>query len=385
MLALNQTHESHLDPRVWLPGDTVTGLSAAPLGTGANDRTAWATAPDNGPMNGEIRQTSAGRRAVKPFPVHSPESSQACAKRAVVERMVASSAEARLADAGAGQVRGALRSAAPFIALFVLLGGAGWTAPASAYPKTISVARQSPADAAIPSIPSGMDTPLQAPNLRIGQDGRTLALVGDLIEGIADQVASILASHPRIERLTLTSEGGLVDEGLALGALVAAHTLATYVPETCASACTLTFVRGRGRFLAAGARLGFHGPYETGFFGDVREVDPGPERRAYLNAGLTPDFVARALAIHADRMWFPDVVQLRAAGVVTAVVEQNRFGKSGPQAVAATVPARTTAPDFAFEIRSPKMVADRNARAASGLRNPGGTSRDDVTPSGRAR
>lgn len=163
------------------------------------------------------------------------------------------------------------------------------------------------------------DAPMEA-GLSLGPDGRDLRLIGDLTEGIADRVAVLLAAHPAIERLHLTSDGGLVDEALALGALVAAHGLATYVPEVCASACTLVYVRGRGRYLASGGRLGFHGPYVVGFFDTLRAVDSARERTAYLNAGLSSDFVAQALAVHADAMWIPDASRLLAAGVVTEIV-----------------------------------------------------------------
>ncbi|MER2269148.1 hypothetical protein [Methylobacterium oxalidis] len=159
--------------------------------------------------------------------------------------------------------------------------------------------------------------------LEVGPDRRDLRLTGDLSEGVADRVASLLAAHPEIARIHLTSDGGLVGEALALGAVGAAHGLATYVPDVCASACTLVYVRGRGRYLAAGGRLGFHGPFEVGFFDAARSVEAAPERRAYLNAGLTPDFVARALAVRPEAIWTPEPDVLRAAGVVTAVVRTH--------------------------------------------------------------
>ncbi|MEA1833491.1 hypothetical protein U8607_15505 [Methylobacterium durans] len=170
--------------------------------------------------------------------------------------------------------------------------------------------------------------------LDLGPDGRDLHLTGDLTEGVADRVAALLGAHPGVVRIHLTSDGGLVGEALALGAVVAAHGLATHVPDICASACTLVYVRGRGRSLAAGARLGFHGPYEVGLFDAARPVDAAPERTAYLNAGLTPDFVARALAIRAEDMWMPEPDLLRAAGVVTEVVAADRFAAGLPDRAA---------------------------------------------------
>lgn len=211
---------------------------------------------------------------------------------------------------------------------------AGTTCGAAAYlaPPTGTSAPQSALLVAsrAPALPE-TDDPLQAPRLEIDPNARDLSLAGDLIEGIADRVADLLAAHPHVERLHLTSEGGLVEEALALGALVAAHALATYVPKTCASACTLVFVRGRGRFLAEGGRLGFHGPYEVGFFEAIRQVDAAPERTAYLNAGLAPDFVAQALVVRAEAMWMPVASRLRAAGVVTEMVARYRFPEPRPQ------------------------------------------------------
>ncbi len=140
----------------------------------------------------------------------------------------------------------------------------------------------------------------------MGPGGLDLRLAGDLTEGVAGRVAALLDAHPRIARLHLTSDGGLVEEGAAIGALVAARGLATYVPDACVSACTLIFVRGRGRFLAAGGRLGFHAPYAIGAHGRMHPVDPAPERAAYGAAGLPRAFVARALAVPPAGIWIPD-------------------------------------------------------------------------------
>ncbi|MDE4913915.1 hypothetical protein PQI07_24905 [Methylobacterium sp. 092160098-2] len=111
---------------------------------------------------------------------------------------------------------------------------------------------------------SAADGPAVPARLTVGPGGRDLRLAGDLTEGVAARVAALLAAHPQIARLHLTSDGGLVEEGAAIGALVAARGLATYVPDACASACTLIFVRGRTRYLATGGRLGFHAPTRSG-------------------------------------------------------------------------------------------------------------------------
>ena len=177
--------------------------------------------------------------------------------------------------------------------------------------------------AASSSEPTEADT-----RVALGPGGRDIRLAGDLTEGVAARVAALLAANPNVERIHLTSDGGLVDEGQALGALVAERSLTTYVPDVCASACTLIFVRGRTRFLAAGGQLGFHAPYELGPGGQFEAVDPGAERAAYLAAGVTPDFVARTMSVAPEDIWIPDPAQLRAAGVVTEMVANDRFPDS---------------------------------------------------------
>lgn len=182
-----------------------------------------------------------------------------------------------------------------------------------------------------------------AARVTLGPGGRDLRVAGDLMEGVSARIAALLAAHPDVRRIHLTSGGGLVDEGSALGALVAEHGLATYVPDDCASACTLAFVRGSQRYLGTGGRLGFHAPYEAGLFGQTFAVDASLERAAYLAAGIAPDFTAAALAVSSDDIWIPDAARLLQAGVVTEVVETDRFPDStldddaSPQAARAQV------------------------------------------------
>ena len=175
---------------------------------------------------------------------------------------------------------------------------------------------------------TGIDPEEAEARVALGPGGRDLRLAGDFTPGVAARVSAVLAAHPEVARIHLTSDGGLVEEAVALGALVADWGLDTYVPDTCASACTLAFVRGRNRYLAAGGTLGFHAPYESGFLGRTVPVDAAPERAAYLAAGIAPDFAAQALAVSSDDIWIPDAARLRQAGVVTDIVDTDRFPDS---------------------------------------------------------
>ncbi len=164
----------------------------------------------------------------------------------------------------------------------------------------------------------------------LAPDGREIRLDGDLDEGVTRDVAALLAAHPDISRIDLTSEGGLVDEGDALRQLIAAHGLATFVPDYCVSACTLAFLGGRERLLLKGARLGFHAPFEEGLMGEVFKSDSGAERAAYLDAGLPAAFVDRAFAVAPDDLWIPNEADLIGAHVVTGVVKTADSQRMSP-------------------------------------------------------
>nr|WP_244573340.1 hypothetical protein [Methylorubrum populi] len=164
--------------------------------------------------------------------------------------------------------------------------------------------------------------------IRLGPEGRDIRLSGELTEGAAERLARLLDAHRRVERIHLTSEGGLVDEGAAIGALIAERGLVTYVPDYCVSACTLAFVRGRERLVRADARLGFHAPYETDPAGVEIAVDSAPERAAYLAAGIRADFVDAALKVRPDDLMIPDTDTLVKAGVATGIADADRFPDS---------------------------------------------------------
>ncbi|WP_370644501.1 hypothetical protein [Methylorubrum sp. B1-46] len=183
-----------------------------------------------------------------------------------------------------------------------------------------------PAGAApAPQAPAPEERPTR---IVLGPEGRDVRLSGELTEGAAERLTRLLDIHRGIERIHLTSEGGLVDEGAAIGALIAARGLVTYVPDYCVSACTLAFVRGRQRLVRADARLGFHAPYETDPVGVEIAVDSAPERAAYLAAGVQAEFVDAALEVRPDDLMIPDTGTLVEAGVATSIVDADRFPDS---------------------------------------------------------
>lgn len=175
-----------------------------------------------------------------------------------------------------------------------------------------------------------LHTQAPAPPARIalGPHGRDIRFAGEIGEGAADRLAALLAAHPAVTRIHLTSEGGLVAEASAIGDLIAARGLSTYVPDYCVSACTLAFVRGTTRALVTDGRLGFHAPYDPGLFGQVVQADAAVERAAYVAAGVDPSFAAEALGVASDSLWIPDPARLVRARVATELVDTDRFPDS---------------------------------------------------------
>ena len=176
----------------------------------------------------------------------------------------------------------------------------------------------------------------------IGPTGIDVRLSGEITEGAAGRLATLLDANPTISRIHLTSEGGLADEGQALGDVIAAHHLTTFVPDYCVSACTLAFIRGRERLMLADSRLGFHAPYQPALFGQILQGDVGVQRDAYVDAGVASDFVDAALRVPSAEIWIPDAARLIAARVATGVVDRFRFPDSSLDGEATLEAARAS-------------------------------------------
>ena len=110
------------------------------------------------------------------------------------------------------------------------------------------------------------------------RDGRHIRLTGPIEEGDAEKLQKILGESDRWTTavVSLNSPGGDYRAGLALSDLILTNNLRTFVDEgdQCLSACALAFLGGRQEFLRnitwtpsryvhAGAKVGFHAPFNT--------------------------------------------------------------------------------------------------------------------------
>jgi hypothetical protein len=140
------------------------------------------------------------------------------------------------------------------------------------------------------------------------EDGQRFA---DAIKGV--QKAIVL----------LTSNGGDLDSGLAIGRAIRNNNFTTGVPDgaQCASACALAWLGGTTRYMARGGRIGFHAAYVEGQ-GGPRESGVGNALvGAYLNGlGLAEKAVIYMTSPAPNDIHWLTVEEARTIGIEVAVL-----------------------------------------------------------------
>lgn len=107
------------------------------------------------------------------------------------------------------------------------------------------------------------------PAPQLEKNTSTFLLSGEIAPGDLSRLQTAIAHVPSGHRivLLLSSPGGSIDEGIALGRFIQSSSITTVAIQGsgCASACTFLFLAGRDkataepmRIMIKGARLGFH-------------------------------------------------------------------------------------------------------------------------------
>jgi hypothetical protein len=155
------------------------------------------------------------------------------------------------------------------------------------------------------------DSPYQ---LRLLMGGEVLEIAGSFSWSVPQNLQVALDAAPQVRVVSLNSPGGHVAPAMEVAEIVHSRGLTTYVDRFCASACTLVFLAGRERWLAPGARLGFHQARAPGF--STAEAD-AVLRAAYERLDLPSAFIARALRTPPSNLWFPKLSELHTAHIIT--------------------------------------------------------------------
>ena len=150
-------------------------------------------------------------------------------------------------------------------------------------------------------------------------EGTRATLSGPISYAMYNAFKAVLSGPEPISAVVLSSGGGHVYAARAIAQLVREHGLETRVNDTCASACILIFIAADTRYLANGARLGFHG-YRLLEATPVLnpQAEQAKDRARLLERGLAPEFVAKVFETTPEQMWFPSRSELIAARVIAA-------------------------------------------------------------------
>ncbi len=162
--------------------------------------------------------------------------------------------------------------------------------------------------------------------VRILRDGTELEVTGFFGYGLAQELEATLRQAPSAKVVHLASRGGRVAVALDIRDVIRSHGLDTYVATSCASACTIAFLAGQTRWAAQDAKLGFHRFSSPG--ADIGVMNRSV-RETYAAAGLHGAFLEHVQATPPEQLWYPSMVELVAASVVTAHAATNRFALSG--------------------------------------------------------
>lgn len=190
-------------------------------------------------------------------------------------------------------------------------------------------------------IPPPMPVKIEAPakykanDIMVSADGKSVQLVGSISDGMAARLKFELEKNPDVKTLVLTSDGGLLIEGVALAHVVRKFGLDTHVEFLCGSACTIPLLAGKERSVAPDGLVGFH--QASTMFGPLLGIQSGADeagnillRNTYAEAKLGAPLVDSAMETPPSDMLFPDAATLSANGVITRIANSAEFPMTSP-------------------------------------------------------
>ncbi|MBT9444562.1 MAG: DUF4339 domain-containing protein [Hyphomonadaceae bacterium] len=143
-------------------------------------------------------------------------------------------------------------------------------------------------------------------------DTHELILEGTIGLGFSREMGALLRRHPDVRQVVVNSEGGLVDEALDIGKLIARANLKTYAQDQCLSACVIVFLSAHERAADADTAFGFHAEYQIAAVPEFVRVaieQTGSSMRAFLEDKGVPEHVL----VEADKASPNQMVLLSAA------------------------------------------------------------------------
>jgi len=154
-------------------------------------------------------------------------------------------------------------------------------------------------------------------SLDLVKQGKLIHLQGPFEIGITRKVTQLIARNPEVVGIILDSEGGQIYEGRGLARLIGKYELQTFSLEKCLSSCTTAFVAGTTRTLGINARLGFHQYKTYSLIPSINvENEQAKDMAIFIKQGVSPEFLEKIFVYPPESIWWPEIDELIAAGVV---------------------------------------------------------------------
>jgi hypothetical protein len=200
----------------------------------------------------------------------------------------------------------------------------------------------------------GGDPVLGPHEISVVPQGTEIVFTGDMSRGTAQELEEALNQHPAVDVVHLNSAGGYVTEGRQMFTLIHQRQLITVTDRYCTSACALAFLGGRERYLAPGARLGFHGEYSPhATDSEVAQFEQTDEKMM-LDLGIPRDFVDKVFSTPSTELWIPSTQELETANVITGVSNYYALAAPPPSA-SSTAPLQTNKNDSSGAYQPPSV------------------------------
>lgn len=164
--------------------------------------------------------------------------------------------------------------------------------------------------------------------VEILDDGKTIKLSGMFGNGSFNTFKSSLDKHPNINKISLSSNGGLFKEVSLIAEEILIKRLDTYVEDKCESFCTIVFLSGYNRFSTPTAKIGFHSPSLKGA-SHLDEDLFSESKKLYAKLRVSKEFIDKIYATPNTDVWYPTQKELIDAGIVNKVTfggETNSLG-----------------------------------------------------------
>lgn len=164
--------------------------------------------------------------------------------------------------------------------------------------------------------------------MQLSADGRVLRIEGAIAASFVDDFDAALAETTTLERIDITSDGGLIDDALAVAGRIEARRLRVRALDRCASACVLLWAASPARELDAGARIGLHQAWVDdaipAMWSEAALEELEPRMRALLEgAGFSAALLALRDETPPGRMAWIDASRLLDEGVAMTVVDAD--------------------------------------------------------------